>query len=367
MPGKKAVSAAKYSQITTTIEQELLSGVYNEKMPRMRDFAMRFAVSLRTIYKAFCPLVERGLVDKISGRRGFAVTSQAAQLAPERSKVIGVISTLHNVNVEDDPFYHSLAAAIERDGYLPLFMDGSRIHRMRNTNFWRRNWLDGYIFVYENCNFRLVEILHNNHVPLVVARMPWQGLDVPWVDFDITDRFEAFLRPLVAAGYRKIAYYQPMAEPEMISYYSNIWKQALIRYGIDDFHMFIYDDAESNGNFEPILRRAAHKLADHALRPEAVIAMSVSIYPFYDELKQCGFHFPGDLLVAYPHSKFFPQPKMPGTVAFSNADYGALAEASWTQLKLVMAHAECPPIQVPCGIVPRRRLPRNHAADSNRR
>jgi DNA-binding LacI/PurR family transcriptional regulator len=332
-----AMQISKHTEITRQIEKSIRDSEYDEMLPTVRLLSDRFKVSTRTLSKALKPLVTKGLIIP-DGTRGCLINRQ--QHIRPQTGIVGIFyySDSDKLDFGNATLLAPLKNAIEQDGYKPLFMNAyHNINDFGDINFWKSNWVDGYIFIYSAINKKLACSLKKYAVPFVVANSLPPECGANWVEFDSAKAIRQIVDSLYAKGYRKIGidfkYIQMSSHSD---YIKDSWKKITSEKNIyreDYFHL----PAEKPG------MRFAEEHAGYFLQlpeiPEALILWHPGAEIFEREFARAGIKYPDDIFFVeeddYCHYK-------PGQNRYPVclARYDLLAREAWSLFKQIKANPE---------------------------
>ncbi len=212
--------SSKHEAITEELRTRIATGDYAAGFPSVRSLANDYGVSSRTIGKCFKTLAATQAI--ITGPGGTMVNQQ--RRARGKTNVVGVVSCNPGYLQQMPPLWQRLLELMRRDGYSPMVMNSPDEQLASNRKFWIDNPVDGYIFIFGSFNHNFVQQLRDDGIPFVVAnRMPGR-FGVNSVDWDHRRDFAAVVEKLVAAGYRRIAFFH------------------YLYHGMDEHHRLIMDD-----------------------------------------------------------------------------------------------------------------------------
>ena len=115
----------KYSQIAVELLRRIRSGVYQDKLPPMRELACEFDSAMQTVFNAVQLLVRKELL----------VPCGSGGMNIDRSKLpCGLIAiVLHNAMLPRVAAFEPLAQAISDDGFLPVYLGVLRKQSLYTT------------------------------------------------------------------------------------------------------------------------------------------------------------------------------------------------------------------------------------------
>ena len=214
------MSECKHEEICQILAGEIAQKIYPDRFPPVRDLASRFQVSTRTMTKALKPLIKQGLIIP-DGPRGCRIAPQ--DLQRPRSGIVGIFAAIGKIVPREDPLIGPLLELIERDNCTPLLTDVPRTEVIRDLDFWRSNYLDGYIFVYSSFNQKLANFLRSEGIAFVAANRLPESFNAPWADFDHYQAFCKLYDHLRKNGSRRIALLDKPSFSNSLAYSSDTW------------------------------------------------------------------------------------------------------------------------------------------------
>jgi DNA-binding LacI/PurR family transcriptional regulator len=289
----KSMIATKHKQITRILKENIASRVYSDRLPPVRQLAEDFNVSTRTISKALKPLVGKGMVIS-KGAEGCYVNHRRA-VRPQTG-IVGLLVNFDWTRLERDPLLASLQQAIERDGYKLIFsnVDASQFTDME---FWRSNYVDGYIFVYSSFDLHLANELKSLGIPFVVGNRLPESFGAPWVDFDHLPALRFVVGKLLEAGYQRLALHNLPNFSKHIDYIVQIWKETMNYYGVprkNRYEVFGLCDGESP---ELTVERHVDRWLASKEPPEVVISWNSRTSLLVKALEKRNISVPEDILL----------------------------------------------------------------------
>ena len=214
------MAECKHEEICQILAGEIAQKMYPDRFPSVRDLASRFQVSTRTMTKALKPLIKQGLIIP-DGPRGCHIAPQ--DLQRPRSGIVGIFAAIGKIVPREDPLIGPLLELIERDNCTPLLTDVPRTEVIRDLDFWRSNYLDGYIFVYSSFNQKLANFLRSEGIAFVAANRLPESFNAPWADFDHYQAFCKLYDHLRKNGSRRIALLDKPSFSNSLAYSSDTW------------------------------------------------------------------------------------------------------------------------------------------------
>jgi len=323
---------SKHTEITKQIEKSILDSEYGEMLPTVRLLSDRFQVSTRTMSKALKPLVTKGLIIP-DGTRGCLINRQR-HIRPHTG-IIGIFYHSDNdrLDFENATLLTPLKNAIEKDGYKPLFMNiQHNVNDFGDINFWKSNWVDGYIFIYSAINKKLACSLKKHDVPFVVANSLPLECGVNWVEFDSAGAIRKIVANLYAKGYRRIGIdFKYIKMPSHRDHIRKSWQEITSEkdiYRADYFHL---------PTEKPEIC-FAEKHARYFLQlpeiPDALILWHPGAEVFEKEFASAGIKYPEDIVFVEEDNYCNRKPvqnRYPGCFA----RYDLLANETWSLFKQV--------------------------------
>ena len=326
---------SKHTEITKQIEQSIRDSEYNDMLPTVRLLSNRFQVSTRTMTKALKPLVTKGLIIP-DGTRGCFINRQ--RYIRPRTGIIGIFyhSNIDRLDFEKAPLLATLKHAIEKDGYKPLFMNiHDNMNDFGDINFWKSNWVDGYIFIYSSINKELACSLKQHGVPFVVAdRLPPE-YGANWVDFDSVETIRRIVDSLYASGRRKIAIdFKFVTMPSYAEYMRDSWQKITSAKNIYRPDYFHYPAEKPE---ECIVQKHAGYFLRLPEIPDALILWHPAAEAFEKEFAKAGIKYPDDIIfVENSCNDKSAQYRYPNC----SVCYDLLADEVWSLFKQVTKNPE---------------------------
>ena len=210
----------KHEDISRELAEELARHVYTDQFPPVRELAARYHVSTRTMNKALKPLVKQGLIIP-DGPRGCRVAPRNA--VRSRKGMVSIFAGIGKIVPDEDPLIAPLLDFIRADNCTPLLTDMPRTEMIRDTEFWRSTYMDGYIFVYSSFNIQLARLLRGEGIPFVAANRLPESYGGQWVDFDHYPAMLEMTRILLRQGSRRIALLDKPSFSNSIEYSQEMW------------------------------------------------------------------------------------------------------------------------------------------------
>ena len=262
----------KHETISRVLAEELAEHRYADRFPTVRELAARFLVSTRTMTKALKPLVKQGLIIP-DGPRGCRVARRAAP--HQHTGIVGIFAGIGKIVSEEDPLLAPLLACVRKDNCTPLLTNVPRTDMIRDPEFWRSSYLDGYIFVYSSFHFQLANLLKTEGIPFVAANRLPEHYGAHWADFDHYPVLCELARRLRGAGFRRIALLDKPSFSDSIAYSMKIWARIQDKLEIPpEERLGVFGAPEPNEGYALTLHRQFEALCAEHGAPDAVIARS---------------------------------------------------------------------------------------------
>ena len=212
----------KHEEISRILTEEITGKLYPDRFPPVRELALRFQVSTRTMTKALKPLIKQGLIIP-DGPRGCRVAPAKQQRI--RTGIVGIFAGIGKIVPMEDPLIGPLLELVKRDNCTPLLTDVPQTEVIRDPDFWRSGYLDGYIFVYSSFNLQLANLLKSEGIAFVAANRLPENYGAHWADFDHYPALRDLFGLLRKNGSSKIALLDKPSFSNSISYSTEIWQQ----------------------------------------------------------------------------------------------------------------------------------------------
>lgn len=250
----------KHEEISRILTGEISGKVYTDRFPTVRELSARFKVSTRTMNKALKPLIKQGLIIP-DGPRGCRV----APVRPPRQRtgIVGIFAGIGKIVPVEDPLIGPLLELVKRDNCTPLLTDVPRTEVIRDPDFWRSGYLDGYIFVYSSFNLQLANLLKSEGIAFVAANRLPENYGSHWADFDHYPALRDLFGQLRQNGSKKIALLDKPSFSNSIAYSTEIWQQ------VQDYWQIPQDDRcgafgipQSNEDYKLTLSRELERLCN---------------------------------------------------------------------------------------------------------
>ena len=214
----------KHEEISRILAEEIAGKIYPDRFPPVRELALRFQVSTRTMTKALKPLIKQGLIIP-DGPRGCRVAPVKQQRI--RTGIVGIFAGIGKIVPMEDPLIGPLLELVKRDNCTPLLTDVPQTEVIRDPDFWRSGYLDGYIFVYSSFNLQLANLLKSEGIAFVAANRLPENYGAHWADFDHYPALRDLFGELRKNGSRKIALLDKPSFSNSIAYSTEIWQKVL--------------------------------------------------------------------------------------------------------------------------------------------
>lgn len=338
------MNETKHNMISEQLEEDIRSGLFDEKLPSVRTLSSRFDVSTRTMNKAIKTLSAKGLVIP-SGPRGILI-NQNRHIRPKTGNVV-VFCNRDIADVDHDTLLHELNDVILASGMRPLFMNAPHSEIFDDEHFWKAGWVDGYIFVYSSFDRQFAHKLARINVPFVAANAVPDEYGVNWVDFDNDEMHKNLFREIAKRGYKRICYCAPMNFPESHQeHVQKITNPIRRKYGIDIDFCIMRNEAltMTSGVTTKYARTVIKHLQESPQLPEIIMTL-FSPTRIKEELDAAGFDdieiIAGLTSFEYDHEKEFP-------CAINS--YHKLAKQTFGLFQKVLENPQAPPehIYIPC-------------------
>ncbi len=320
------MSQAKYIAVSAQLEKSIVRGQYHDRLPSVPELARQYRVAVQTMSNALKPLVRRGLI--VTNNQGSWVNRRPPRRP--RTHVVGVFGTTCFETPELDPLFHELSEVIAADGDDAVFMHTVRENLMSNADFWRGNYVDGYIFLYSSFSREFARMLQNNGLPFVAANRLPESFRADSVDWNHRQWFDDAIGALVAEGCRRIGVFLSRSFNEADNWPLEMSDVAAIK---RDYQLPVttLDDYRPERP-ETQLECAFELLMKQPVFPDALIMAGNTMHLLVERLRSAGW-IPGRdyLLVAAPY-EYFPTvvTGLFGTVRY---DYCRFARAIWERFQ----------------------------------
>lgn len=260
----------KHETISRILAGEVTEHRYADRFPTVRELAARFQVSTRTMTKALKPLIRQGLIVP-DGPRGCRVSRRSA--SRQRTGIVGIFAGIGKIVPSEDPLLAPLLECIRKDNCTPLLTDVPRTDMIRDPEFWRSSYLDGYIFVYSSFHLQLANLLKSEAIPFVAANRLPEHYGAHWADFDHYPVLCELVLRLRGAGARHIALLDKPSFSDSIAYSMEVWARIQRDLMIPpEERLGVFGAPEPNEGYAFTLHRQFEALcAAHGV-PDAVIA-----------------------------------------------------------------------------------------------
>lgn len=161
------VSASRYPMLSATLQKRILSGVYRDKLPTVRELVKEFNLSSQTVSMALRPLIAKGIL-KADRRRGTQIMTM-----PKEQSMIAIVSTGDMSIVEGDRKLKELQRHISEDGYESILFGITNKIGSRNVCKLLEEHFRGIIFTNSTLSYEVAEHLDQRKIPFVSCnRLP---------------------------------------------------------------------------------------------------------------------------------------------------------------------------------------------------
>lgn len=313
------MAECKHEEICQIIAGEIAQKIYPDRFPPVRDLALRFQVSTRTMTKALKPLIKQGLIIP-DGPRGCRIAPQ--NLQRPRFGIVGIFAAIGKIVPREDPLIGPLLELIEHDNCTPLLTDVPRAEVIRDLDFWRSNYVDGYIFVYSSFNQKLANFLRGEGIAFVAANRLPESFNAPWADFDHYQAFCKLYNHLRKNGSRRIALLDKPSFSNSLAYSSDTWQRVQEHLQVpSDEQCGTFGIPVDGEDYRNTLARQLGELCKNGPLPDTIVARN---------------RVAGDTIEAIIAEKSLPI-RVIKTSAISSwqPPYTKLAEAVWDLFKQV--------------------------------
>ena len=309
----------KHEEISRILAGEIAQKNYTDRFPTVRDLSLRFQVSTRTMTKALKPLIRQGLIIP-DGPRGCRVAPQDQQRP--RSGIVGIFAGIGKIVPMEDPLIGPLLNLVKRDNCTPLLTDVPQTEMIRDPNFWRSSYLDGYIFVYSSFNQQLANFLKSEGIAFAAANRLPDNYGAPWADFDHFQAFCKLYNHLRKSGSKRIALLDKPSFSNSSAYSSELWQRVQEHWQVPlQERCGTFGIPVEGENYRTTLARQLNELCKNNSMPDTVIARNT---------------FAADNLKAVIADKALPiQVIQTSDITNSKPPYEKLAEAVWDLFKRV--------------------------------
>jgi DNA-binding LacI/PurR family transcriptional regulator len=320
------MNETKHILLTRQIEKNIKEQRYLDRLPPARKLSEIFNVSTRTVNKSLKPLIRRGLIIP-DGTRGILVNR--AKNVRKSTGIVGVFYCGQDTLPAKSPLINRLKAVINRDGCNMLLMSMLEEEIYHDIDFWKTNWLDGYIFLYGSFDYALAADMKKHGIPFVSANRTSQEYGIHFVDFDNAGSLQQAVEYLMSQGHRKIAVdFRNFKMKGYEDYIHQEWSKLTKRYGIYRREYYHCGETEDDAS---VIQNARYFLGLEDI-PTAVILWHPSAAIFAAEFKKAGVRAPQDTAFIEHNIGCNVDHKYP----YINSDYGLLAEAIWNLFGKVM-------------------------------
>ena len=254
----------KYSQIAVELLRRIRSGVYQDKLPPMRELAVEFDTAMQTVFNAVQLLVRKELL----------VPCGSGGMNIDRSKLpCGLIAiVVHNAMLPRVAAFEPLAQAISDDGFLPVYLGVLRKQSLYTAKKLFQADISGVMFFYSTINPEYCEVLDSQKIPYVSANILHGVQHVNFVESNTFDAIEDLVKMLHVKGYRRIAININSPLEGYIRYFNTRWRKILKKYNmIYSSYNSLCEASPLQGECESWDDIVAEPLPDKGVLPEAVI------------------------------------------------------------------------------------------------
>ena len=197
--------SSKHPQIYREMRQKIISGVYQERIPSLRNLAKEYQANVRTISKAVSALAKEGLL--VQGRRnlGFRIRAE------NRTFSIGLIaSRTKEYFLEPGDYYSSIYYGVnkvihEKRAIFSYQYRDNKVSGYRSM-FHNLNLVDGLLIFLPFLSYKreLIE-LGREKFPFVVVGSTFKEPEINYVDSNNVGDSCMAVESLLAHGHRRIA------------------------------------------------------------------------------------------------------------------------------------------------------------------
>jgi len=196
----------KHPRIKRQIKQKIISGLYQERIPSLRDLAKEYQANIRTISKAVSALVEEGLLVRGGGNLGFRIRGAEVQTFS-----IGLIGNRAKKGFfKAGDYYFSIFQGIDEviQKERAIFSYHFRDNKSRGYRYMFRNLglVDGILIFLPFIEYKqeLFQLARKNF-PFIVVGSSFEEPDINYVDSDNVGDSCTAVGSLLAQGHRRIA------------------------------------------------------------------------------------------------------------------------------------------------------------------
>lgn len=308
----------KHEEISRLLADEITRKLYTDRFPPVRELAARFEVSTRTMTKALKPLIKQGLIIP-EGPRGCRVATH--KIKRSKTNLVGIFAGIGKIVPAEDPLLAPLLDLVKSDNCTPLLTDVPQTDMIRDNEFWRSSYLDGYIFVYSSFNLQLANLLKSEGIPFVAANRLPENYEAPWADFDHYPALCELYQNLRNSGSCRIALLDKPSFSNSNTYISTVWQRVQEYYQVPHSERCgTFGTPELDKDYQQTLMLQLGNMSMNGMLPDTVVVRNV---------------YAGKQLRELIELKKLPIKLIMAVSANYRPPYGKLAEAVWNLFKQV--------------------------------
>lgn len=326
------MSAAKYPNLTVTLETKIRQGAYRDKIPTTRKLASEFAVSRQTVTNALRPLINKGMLIA-AGRHGVRVSHRHQPHGMIGIVAVGELSKLNNALI-----LSRLQQQINSDGFESVILSISSLTTYKNICNLLSESFAGIIFTYSSLTMEIAEYLENKKIPFISCnRLPVYS-HLNFVEHDWPNAIRKISGEFAQKGYLK----QSLFFQGRLEGYGHLikaqWKN--IKTGLNLPHLKIDElELDYRENISECFFKYLKSLHETGQYPQLLIMWS----GITDEIVEMACHgqykLPEHCIITGPLKTGKPLPEQIRT--FSEGDYHNLLLAAYEGLReLILAPSD---------------------------
>ncbi len=258
------MSLNKNREIAGVLRRKIAEGVYQGKLPPVRDLIREFGVSSHTMSKALKILSGECLIAS-HGSQGTQILK--SNISHTGKKIVGIVYPKGPNSIEQDPLLGPLRKYFRESSCTPFFIKYTDEH-IRTMDFWNSVITDGIIFCYSTFNLKAAQCLEKRGITVTAGNRLPEGCGFSWVDFDHEKHFSQIVEWLSERNVRRIVMSWPTGSSGMKHPWgTDIWKRILRKYDLEPYEDIFLDYGVSLES----LRLQAEMIAKLKPVPEAVV------------------------------------------------------------------------------------------------
>ena len=232
----------KHPRIKREIKQKIISGVYQERIPSLRDLAKEYQANIRTVSKAVSALVKEELLSRGGGNLGFRIQGPENQ-----TFCIGLVASRTKQGfLRANDYYSSIYYGVNKviQEKRAIFSYQFRDNKSHGYRFMFRNLnlVDGLLIFLPFLSYKeeLIE-LGREKIPFIVVGSSFQEPEINYVDSDNAGDSCMAVESLLAEGHRRIAIVNAeFAEKTDPQERLEGYKQALTKYKLSFYSKLVF-------------------------------------------------------------------------------------------------------------------------------